>query len=289
MIVVTGATGHLGRAIVQQLARRVPSGQVGVSVRDPAKAADLEALGVRVRQGDFNDPDGLKHAFEGAEQVLNVSSNARASGGNPLAQHRSAIDAARAVAAKRIVYTSHMAASGSSAFPPMHDHAATEDMLRQSGLAWTALRHGFYAASGIAMMGDAIATGTLETAADGKFSWAAHADLAEAAAIILADECQYHGPTPPLTGSQALDFADLAAIASELLDKPIHRRILTDEEMRAKIAARGAPTRAVDTVMGLYIAARNGEFASIDPTLERRLLDRRPISMRDLIAQKIGS
>ncbi len=226
MIVITGATGQLGRLIVEQLVRRVPAGQMGASVRDLGKAAGLQALGIRVRQGDFNDPASLRHSFEGAEQVLIVSSNARAQGGDPLAQHRSAIDAARAVGARRIAYTSHMAASATSAFPPMLDHAATEDMLRQSGLAWTALRHGFYAASGIALMGNALKTSVLEAPADGKVSWTAHADLAEAAAVILAHEGQYDGPTPPLTGAEALDLADLAAIASALLQHPVPRWIL---------------------------------------------------------------
>jgi NAD(P)H dehydrogenase (quinone) len=285
MIVVTGASGHLGRAIVQQLTQRMPAGQVGASVRDPLKAADLVALGVRVRQGDFNTADDLRHAFEGATQVLIVSSNARASGGDALAQHRTAIEAARAVGAKRVVYTSHMAASATSAFPPMHDHAATEGILRQVDMAWTALRNGFYGASGIAMMGEAITTGTLETPVDGKFSWAAHNDLAEAAAIILANEGRFDGPTPPLTGSEALDFADIAAITSELLDKPVRRTVLADEAMRAKIVARGAPARAVDMVMGLYIAARKGEFATVDPTLEQ-VLGRPLTSMRELLAEQ---
>ena len=290
MIVLTGATGQLGRAIVENLAIRVPATQIGASCRDPAKAAGLTALGVRVRPGDFADPASLNSAFEGASTVLIVSSNAAATGGDPLAQHRTAIDAARAAGAARIVYTSHMAASATSAFPPARDHAATEEMLRQSGLKWTALRHGFYGASGIAMMGGALATGALETAADGKFSWAAHADLAEAAAIILAEIHHGHGwrwdgPTPPLTGAEALDFGDLAGIASKLQEKPVIRTVLTDEAMRAKVAARGAPPRAADIVLGLYTAARNGEFASIDPTLER-LLGRAPIRMRDLLAAK---
>lgn len=285
MIIVTGATGQLGHAITLQLVARFPANEVGVSVRDPKKAADLATLGVRVRQADFDNPKSLRHAFEGAEQVLLVSSNASASGGDPIPQHRAAIEAAQAVGARRLVFTSHMAASDTSAFSPMRDHAATETMLRQSGIAWTALRNGFYGASGIAMMDDAVKSGTLETAADGKFSWTAHADLAEAAAVILANQEQYDGPTPPLTGPEALDFADLVAIASELQGKPIVRKTLTDEAMRAKIAARGAPARAVDTLMGLYIAARNGEFAAVDPTLAR-LLGRPPMSMRDLLAGK---
>jgi NAD(P)H dehydrogenase (quinone) len=234
MIIVTGATGQLGKLIVEKLVRLVPASQVGVSVRDPKKATDLAALGVRVRQGDFNDPASLRHAFEGATLILMISSNARASGGDPLAQHRTAIEAAKSVGAKRIVYTSHMAASASSAFPPAHDHAATEDMLRQSGLAWTALRHGFYAESGLMMMGDALKTGVIEAPADGKVSWTTHADLAEADAAILADAfrdvgIRYDGPTPPLTASQAVDHAEIAAIATEVLGRPVRRKLLSVE------------------------------------------------------------
>lgn len=288
MIIVTGATGQLGHLIVEKLVARVAGAGVGVSVRDPEKASGLTALGVRVRQGDFGDPASLRHAFEGAAQVLMVSSNAAASGGDPLAQHRTAIEAACAAGAKRIVYTSHMASSPQSSFPPMRDHAATEAMLRESGVPWTALRNGFYGASAIAMMTEALSTGKLETAADGKVSWTAHADLAEAAAIILAEERPYDGPTPPLTSTDAHDFGDLAALASELLKKKVERVIRTDEEMRAKVLSRGAPARVADMVLGLYIAARNGEFAAIDPTLEK-LLGRRPVTMRELMAEKIVS
>ncbi len=284
MIIVTGATGQLGHAIVHHLIKLVPAATVGISVRDPKKANDLEALGVRVRQGDFGDPASLRHAFEGANQVLIVSSNARATGGDPLAQHRSAIDAAKAVSATRVVYTSHMAASGVSAFSPMLDHAATEIMLQQSGLAWTALRHGFYASSGIMLMGDALKTGVVEAPADGKVSWTARSDLAEAAAIILASEGQFEGPTPPLTGSEALDLADLAAIASDVLGRPVRRSVISDEELKTKMAARGAPSAVTSITLGLYAASRNGEFSTVDPTLER-LLVRRPISMKQSIAE----
>ena len=97
-IVVTGATGQLGHTIVERLVGLIPAQQVGVSVRDIDKAAGLTVLGVRVRRGDFNDPDSLRHSFEGATQLLMVSSNARASGGDPLAQHHSAIEAAKGCA-----------------------------------------------------------------------------------------------------------------------------------------------------------------------------------------------
>jgi NAD(P)H dehydrogenase (quinone) len=288
MIIVTGATGQLGRQIVENLLKHVPASKVGVSVRDPEKVADLKALGVRVRQGNFDDADSLKQAFESATQVLIVSSNARASGGDPLAQHRTAIDAAKAVGATRIVYTSHMAASASSAFPPMLDHAATENMLAKSGLKWTALRRGFYAASGVAMLGDGLKTGMIEAPTDGKVSWTAHADLAEAAAIILAQDGKYNGPTPPLTGAQALDFADLAKIATDVMGKPVQRKTLSDDEMKAKVAARGAPESVARIALGFFIASRNGEFATLDPTLAQ-ILGRPLAKMRDVMAQKSKS
>lgn len=260
MIVVTGATGQLGREIVKELLKRVPAHQVGASVRDPAKAADLSSLGIRVRRGDFDDGKTLEHAFEGATQVLVVSSNARASGGDPLVQHRTGFEAARAAGARRIVYTSHIAASPASAFPPARDHAASEDILRNSGLAWTTLRHGFYAQSGVMLMGDA---------------------------FILANEGRFDGPTPPLTGAEALDMADLATIASELQGCSISRKTLTDDDLRAKMVARGVPDGAVAIALGLYLASRNGEFATIDPALEQ-MLGRPAIRMRAFMAGRIG-
>ncbi|WP_293911898.1 NAD(P)H-binding protein [Deinococcus sp.] len=286
MIIVTGATGQLGHAVVLALLKLVPASEIGVSVRDPRKASDLEALGVRVRQGDFADPASLQHAFGGATQVLMVSSNAWAYGGDPLAQHQAAIEAAHAAGVRRVVYTSQIAASPTSAFAPAVDHAATEELLRQSGLAWTSLRNGFYASSGLMSMGNSLDTGLLEAPADGKVAWAAHADLAEAAAILMANPGRYEGPTPPLTGSQALDLADLAAIATEL-GRPVQRIVFPDEQLGAKLEARGMLASAARFMLGNAIASRNGEFGPVDPALEQ-LIGHPPTTMRDLIAAKLG-
>lgn len=143
------------------------------------------------------------------------------------------------------------------------------------GLAWTALRHGFYAESGLMMSAEGLKTGTIEAPADGKVSWTTHADLAEADAIILADEGRFDGPTPPLTAAQAIDLDEFAAIASDVLGKSISRTVLSDEELNAKMAARGAPESSAKMALGLYIAARDGEFATVDPALEA-MLGRRP-------------
>lgn len=288
MIIVTGASGQLGHAIVERLAHRVSPEQIGASVRDPAKAEDLAALGVRVRRGDFADPSTLAHAFEGATQVLIVSSNAAAYGGDTLAQHRAAIAAARAAGARRVLYTSHMGANERSHFAPMRDHAATERMLRDAGLPWTALRNGYYASSAFVFLGDALQSGALEAPRDGGVSWTAHADLAEAAAVVLADEGRFEGPTPPLTGSQALDLGALTAIASELLGREVRRTFVTDDEQRARMLARGVPAHVVAILLGFYRASREGEFAAVDPTLASLL--RRPLAtMRDVLAAKLDT
>ncbi len=285
MIIVTGATGQLGHRIVESLVRSVPASQVGTSVRDVGKASALEALGVRVRKGDFAEPSTLVSAFEGATQVLIVSSNARAYGGDSLAQHRAAINAARAAGARRVLYTSHMGAAAGSRFSPMLDHLATEAMLRTSGMKWTSLRNGFYAASGIQLLGDAWKTGLLEAPADGKVSWTAHVDLAEAAAAVLVDEGRFEGPTPPLTGSEALDLTDIVAIASKLAGTPMRREVIGDDEFMKRVCARGLPPHVGEIALGLYRASRDSEFKTVDPTLEQ-LIGHAPTRMRDLLAAR---
>ena len=121
-------------------------------VRDPEKARGLAERGIRVRQGDFGDPASLRHAFENASQILIISSS---TAGDAVEQHRNAIDAAKAVGAQRVLYTSHMGSNASSPFSPMRDHAATEAMLKASGMAFTSLRNGFYADSGVMLLGQA--------------------------------------------------------------------------------------------------------------------------------------
>jgi NAD(P)H dehydrogenase (quinone) len=286
MIIVTGANGQLGRGVVERLLERVPADRVGVSVRDPEKGRGLSERGVRVRRGDFEDAASLGHAFEGAEQVLIVSADT--TGEAALCRHRTAIEAARASGARRILYTSHMGAHPTSLFAPMPDHAATEAMLQESGVVFTSLRNGFYAASGLMLMGRAVETGELVAPEDGPVSWTAHADLAEATAIAMTDEGRLDGLTPPLTGPEALDLAGIAAIASALSGRPIRRVTVTDAEYRAGLVSHGVPEPMADMLVGLFAASRRGEFAAVDPTLER-LLGRPPMSMRDVLRTRLSS
>lgn len=286
MLIVTGASGQLGRLVVQHLLKRVPAEQIGVSLRDPASAADLAQLGIRVRAGDYGDPDSLRHAFEGAERILMVSSNAAATGGDSRAQHRNAIAAAKESGASRVLYTSQMSSSADSHFPPGREHAATEAMLAESGLRWTALRHGFYAGSALMMNRAGFDQGQLVGPADGKVVWTTHDDLAAVDAQLLAAEDVIDGPTPPLTGTEALDLADLAQIGAEILGKPVGREVIAPEVMAAAARQRGVPEPSVAIMVGYFEAAHAGEFSTPDPTLEQ-LLGRKPQRMRDYLAQHL--
>jgi NAD(P)H dehydrogenase (quinone) len=265
MIVITGATGQLGSLIVASLLERVPAAQVGVSVRDPGRAADLAKRGVRVRRGDFSEPNSLADAFEGATQVLIVSANEV--GGDAVAAHTAAIDAARAAGAERILYTSHQGASADSPFAPMRDHAATEECLAGTGTPFTSLRNGFYATSVPFILGQALTTGEIVAPADGPVSWTTHADLAEAAAIILADPGRFDGPTPPLTGLDAFDLEDIAGLLSKLTGRTIRRTVADDDGWAAGLAAHGAPEALASMMLGMFRAARHGGFSATSPAL----------------------
>jgi uncharacterized protein YbjT (DUF2867 family) len=284
VIIVTGATGQLGRQIVQRLLARVPADRIGVSVRDPRKAQTLADQGVRVRQGDFTDPAGLAHAFEGASQVLIISADEM---GDELQRwHRTAIDAAVAAGAGRILYTSQMGASASSHFQACRDHAATELMLQQAGVPYTSLRNGFYATSALHFLGHGLESGQVVLPADGPVAWTAHADLAEAAAAVLAGEGRFDGPTPPLTGTQALTFDELAKVATTVTGRTITRTTASDADLRAQLIGNGVPEETADQFVGIFAAARAGEFSTVDPTLGD-LIGHEPLSFEAVLREEL--
>lgn len=277
MIIVTGATGKLGRRTVERLLERIPADRVGVSVRDPRKAQDLADRGVRVRQGSFDDPASLVHAFEGAEQLLLVSLDR--TGEEGVTGHRTAIDAAVKVGASRILYTSQMGAAHNSRFQACRDHAQTEDLMRATGLPWTALRNGFYASSALLFLESARHTGDIALPADGPVAWTGHDDLAEATAAILTEEGRFEGPTPPLTASAALDFRNVAEIATRVTGRPFTRSVVPDGAFREQVLAHGAPAPTADLLLSIFAAARNGEFTAVDSTLAE-LIGRKPATFR---------
>ena len=281
MIVITGATGALNGATVDHLLDRRPAAELVVVARDPAKAQRFADRGVTVRRGDYADPDSLTGAFKGADQVLLVSSNDP--NADAVSLHRAAINAAVSAGAGRILYTSHQGAALDTPFGPGRDHAATEQLLAESGVAWPSLRNGFYAHSLSWLMGPWRDTGVIEIPADGPVSWTAREDAAAAAAGLHATHGAYAGPTT-LTAGAAPTFEDIAVIASELTGRTIKFAVVDQDEWLAARVAAGQPEPMARFLLGMYEAARDGFFAGVDPLLGT-LIGREPRTVRDLLAQ----
>jgi uncharacterized protein YbjT (DUF2867 family) len=279
MISITGATGALNGATVNHLLERLPASEIVVVTRDTARAQHFADRGIGVRRGDYADPSSLRQAFEGADQLLLVSSNDP--GADVLTLHRNAIDAAAAAGVGRILYTSHQGAAPDSPFVPARDHFATEQMLAESGVAWTSLRNGFYAHSLQWLTGPWRETGVIAVPADGPVSWTAREDAAEAAAVILAANGGYDGPTT-LTANAAPTFEVLAGVASEISGRQIELVVLDPEEWVAAQVAAGQQEFMVRFLLGMYQAAEQGFFEGVDPLLGV-LLGREPRTVRDVL------
>lgn len=283
MITITGATGALNGATVDHLLGRVPAQEITVVVRDVARAQRFAELGIGVRRGDYADPASLPAAFDGADQLLLVSSNDP--GADAVGLHRAAIDTAVDAGVGRILYTSHQGAAPDSPFDPARVHAATEQLLAASGVAWTSLRNGFYAHSLDWLAGPWRETGRVTVPADGPVSWTARGDAAEAAAVILASDSAHDGPTT-LTAGAAPTFEEVAAVASELSGRPIGYEVVDPAEWVAAQVGAGRPEFVARFTLGMYEAARDGFFAGTDPLLAE-LLGREPRTVRDVLAEPV--
>lgn len=275
MIVVTGANGKFGRGVVERLLELLPAERIGASVREPERAAELAARGVRVRRGDYGEPAELAAAFEGAERVLIVS--ASITGPERVRLHRNAVDAAKAAGAPHILYTSIVAPDPASPFAPTADHVATEEYMRASGLRWTFLRNGLYMESVPGLVGGALAGGAVEGPADGPIAWVARADLAEATANLLAAG-GYLDEAVELSGGEAVDLDALAAIVGRLTGRQVERRTLSEAAYREALLAVGVPPGGVAVLLSIFAASREGRFAAVSPALGQ-LLGRAPTTV----------
>lgn len=283
MIVVTGATGGLGGATVEHLLGRVPAERIGVSVRDAARARHFAERGVRVRQGSYEDPAALRDSFAGAEQVLLVSGNDPAA--DMVGLHRRAVEAAVAAGVRRVLYTSQQGAVPGNPYRPSEIHLATEAILGDSGVAWTALRNGAYGPLD-QVLGPWRRTGVIAQPEDGPVPYTDRADIAEATAVILAGDRSFDGPVT-LAAPTALTHDDFARIASDLTGRTIKRVVPDDEQWVGDQITTGVPEQMARLMLTWYQAAREGYFAEAGPVLVE-LLGREPRTAADRLAAALA-
>ena len=237
MIAITGATGQLGRLVLQNLLKTVPAAQIVAAVRSPDKAADLAALGVQVRQADYAQPATLEAAFQGVDKLLLISSSEV---GQRAPQHAAVIAAAQKAGVKLIAYTSILRAD-SSPLGLAAEHKETEAMLRASGIPFVLLRNGWYTENYTASVPAALQYGAvMGSAKDGRIASAARADYAAAAAAVLTKDGQA-GKVYELAGDTAYTLSELAAEIARQSGKPVVYNDLPEAAYAAALVQVGLP------------------------------------------------
>ncbi len=242
MIVVTGANGQLGRLVIDALLKTQAPETIVAAVRSPEKAADLAALGVQVRRGDYDDSASFDTALEGATRMLLISSSEV---GKRIAQHQTAINAATRAGVELIGYTSLLRAD-TTVLALGHEHRATEDALRASSVPFVILRNGWYTENHMGALGNAIAHGAiLGSAGDGRFSSASRADYALAAATAMTSADQ-GGRIYELAGDSGFTLTELAEEVSRQTGKSIAFHNLPEAEYRTALKGAGLPDFLID-------------------------------------------
>ncbi|MGW8391786.1 NAD(P)H-binding protein [Pseudoduganella sp. HUAS MS19] len=264
MIVVTGASGALGQLVVQGLLAKVPAAQIVAAVRDPAKVAHLAARGVQVRRADYTDPASLDEAFAGADRVLLVSGNEI---GQRAAQHRAVIEAAKRAGVKLLAYTSILRAD-SSPLRLAEEHVATETAIRDSGLAYTLLRNGWYSENFYGRIAGAVQYGEMAgSAGEGRISAAARADYAAAAVAVLTAQAPQQ--VYELAGSTSFTLAELSAEAARQSGKAAVYRDLPRAEFAGVLAGVGVPAPWPDLLADSDAGSARGALFDEGKALEK--------------------
>ena len=229
---ITGATGQLGRLVVEDLKKRTSAENVVALVRTPEKAADL---GVEVKAFDYTQPD--VESLKGIDNLLLISGNEI---GQRETQHKNVINAAKEAGVKHIVYTSLLRADNSTlSLAP--EHFATEEALKASGVPFTILRNGWYTENYTGTLAGSVQAGALiGSAGDGKISSAARADYAEAAAVVLTTE-GHEGKTYELAGDESYTLGDLATEVSKQTGKDIPYNNLPEADYAGALVSIGLP------------------------------------------------
>ncbi|MFF0789739.1 SDR family oxidoreductase [Streptomyces spiralis] len=281
-IVVTGATGHLGRLVVEQLLRKVPAERITAVVRTPEKAADLAGRGVRIAVADYNAPETFDGLFAAGDKVLLISGNEFDKG--RVRQHRVVIDAAKAAGVALLAYTS---APGSLTAALADDHRGTEEALLASGLPCTLLRNGWYHENYTEQLAPVLEHGAVVKAAgEGRISSASRADYAAAAVAVLTGE-GHENRTYELGGDQAWGFAEFAAEVSRQTGKEIGYRPVSVEEYQGILAGAGLPGPLAAILAGVDASIEKGELV-VDSGDLSRLTGRPTTPLAESIAAALG-
>jgi NAD(P)H dehydrogenase (quinone) len=287
-ILVTGVTGHLGRAVLDKLLAKVPASGVKVLVRDETKADAFSALGVEIAIGTYDDKTSLVAAFQGVDKLYFVSGNDVANRGP---QHENVVKAATEAKVGHVIYTSFQRRNESDTAPLAFlaaSHLLAENLLKASGLKYTILQHALYAEVIPMFVGDRVfETGVIfQPGGDGKTAFALREDLAEAGVAVLTGE-GHENRSYELTGPKALSYADIAALISAASGKQVTYVAPTVEAFTEELTKAGVPAMYIGLFAGFSGAVKDGEFAEVSEDLEQ-LIGRKGGSVEAYVKEVYG-
>lgn len=283
MILVTGATGHLGGSVIRHLLKSVPADQIIALVRDESKAIKLKDYGVPIRVGDYHNPASLSAAFKHVDKILLISSNDY---NDRFGQHKNVIDAAMVNGVNHLVYTgvSLKDVNNSVLYSHMKDHFLTEDYLKESGMNYTFMRHNLYAEMIPFYMGNQVLEkGIVFPAGSGRIPFALRDEMGEANASILINQ-GHENKSYNIANETAYSFQDMADILSELAGKKVSYTDPDHGSYIDSLKATGLPELKVRAASLFSVAMRNGDFMLPGNEL-KSLLGRRPTGLKTYLQQ----
>ncbi|MFE6662994.1 SDR family oxidoreductase [Streptomyces sp. NPDC057697] len=283
-IVVTGATGALGRLVVEELLATVPASGIAAVVRDAEKAAPLAARGVELRVADYDRPESLKDAFRAGDRVLLVSGSEV---GRRVPQHTAVIDAAKAAGVAQLAYTGILGGPDAD-FRLADEHRATEQLILDSGLPHTFLRNGWYTENYTANLAPVLAHGAVvANAGDGRVASATRADYAAAAAAVLTGE-GHIGAAYELSGDVAWSLAEYAAEIAKATGKEIAYRNVPAATHQEILVGAGVPEFFAEILVDVDEAIGRGRLATTTGDLAR-LIGRPTTPLAETVAAAVAA
>jgi len=283
-IVVTGATGSLGRLVVEQLLTTVPADGIAAVVRDKEKAAGLAARGVELRIADYSRPETLAGAFRAGDRVLLISGSEV---GSRVAQHAAVIDAAKAAGVAQLAYTGILGGPDAD-FELAAEHKVTEQLILDSGLPYTFLRNGWYTENYTANLAPVLAHGAVvANAGEGRVASAGRADYAAAAAAVLTGE-GHLGAVYELSGDVAWSFAEYAAEVSRASGKEIAHNDVPAAVHQEILVGAGLPEGFAAILVDVDEAIRRGLLAHTGGDLAR-LIGRPTTPLAETVAAAVAA
>lgn len=287
-IVITGASGNYGRGVTDRLIALGRASDLILITRKPEKLSDRAAQGCVVRYGDFDKPETLVEAVQGADRMLLISGTRV---GARVVQHKAAIDAAAAAGVGHVVYTSFIGIDDpANPAEVRHDHIETERLIRASRCGWTMLRDAHYADAMILMAGPGVMQSGkwFSNAGEGREAMVWRDDCIESAVAVLTGE-GHEGRIYNITGPELQTFGEVAAIMAEVTGRPVEYVSLDDEGQYAMFDAMGIPRRPVDDLEIAGIPWNSDDMVSFGRAIREGFLELCTDDVQQLTGRKARS